>query len=316
MNREKMIVHLNTWFSTWFEIVEKFDGRGSNGWSTATLKNKGTVLLKHGELAISKLDFNPIKEEKPQNCIHHGYGLPTMLDDQGRPTVKHTMSFKKSVEEARMSTGHRMTPRKQALIDGEEYYMLDKPCITCDEIHERHVSNPCKNTKKKQKAKSKSNKSKVSEYIAKNKKEAEKVFDIVSFNSSYSFDEYMSNYFSSFEEKPEVIEKPKSSMTNTEMFDSNLAKERFNKMEMVAKSNAFNYISPTESDIAEAEPEWNPSFVKDVDEFLDKMTESEWLDSLPSDIPKMEVEELEVINIELSDYPLPENPTTYDWWWA
>ena len=33
-------------------------------------------------------------------------------------------------------------------------------------------------------------------------------------------------------------------------------------------------------------------------------------------IPKMEVEELEVINIELSDYPLPENVTTYDWWWA
>ncbi len=33
-------------------------------------------------------------------------------------------------------------------------------------------------------------------------------------------------------------------------------------------------------------------------------------------LPKMEVEELEVINIELSDYPLPENPTSYHWWWA
>ena len=73
---------------------------------------------------------------------------------------------------------------------------------------------------------------------------------------------------------------------------SSIAENKFNAMEHSAKVNAINYISPTDADIAEAGPEWDAR------------------------LTVMEVEELEVINIELSDYPLPENPTTYDWWWA
>ena len=71
-----------------------------------------------------------------------------------------------------------------------------------------------------------------------------------------------------------------------------IAEDSFFIMERKAALNYNRYISPTDADIAEAGPEWKPS------------------------LPVMEVEELEVINIELSDYPLLENVTTYDWWWA
>jgi len=81
-------------------------------------------------------------------------------------------------------------------------------------------------------------------------------------------------------------------ITLSEKNDASLAEMDFNRSIASAAIDCGKYISPTESDIAEAGPEWKPS------------------------LPIMEVEELEVINIELSDYPIPENVTTYDWWWA
>lgn len=90
------------------------------------------------------------------------------------------------------------------------------------------------------------------------------------------------------------------------------------KFDNLMTANSFaagSYISPTDADIAEAGPEWKKGHKYYFDQplpvfgFIDEFGKIQ-------DIPKMEVEELEVINIELSDYPLPENPTTYDWWWA
>jgi len=163
-------------------------------------------------------------------------------------------------------------------------------------------------------------------------------------------------------------------ITLSEKNDASLAEMDFNRSIASAAIDCGKYISPTESDIAEAEPEWktqwptmeaeeisNPT-KKAVDDFAgimkdlvgefemavepntgtqeDEKALLEYYDSIPaislskeeskkltdaifsikpkwySDLPVMEVEELEVINIELSDYPLPENPTTYDWWWA
>ena len=92
----------------------------------------------------------------------------------------------------------------------------------------------------------------------------------------------------------------------------------FYRLMSSAVFGAGAYIYPTDADIAEAGPEWKPVLPKieldsmgGIDFFIFDEVE---LPTAP--LPKMEVEELEVINIDLSDYPLPENPTTYDWWWA
>lgn len=80
--------------------------------------------------------------------------------------------------------------------------------------------------------------------------------------------------------------------TNNEYLQAKQSEKDHEGLMYGAQWSASHYIPPTDADIAEAGPEWKPS------------------------LPVMEVEELEVININLSDYPLPENVTTYDWWWA
>ena len=164
---------------------------------------------------------------------------------------------------------------------------------------------------------------------------------------------------------------------NSEYLQAKDAEANFYRLMTGAIFNAGSYLSPTDSDIAEAGEDWKQGGVryfletcdyhdtkteesnptkKAVDEFAgimknlggefvmavdpntgtpeDEKALSEYYASINTKVdsqdtglfddlcgmigvlPTMEVEELEVINIELSDYPLPENVTSYDWWWA
>ena len=111
------------------------------------------------------------------------------------------------------------------------------------------------------------------------------------------------------------------------ILEADTAKKKWTESIINETFFAEHYESPAEADIAKAGPDWKPSFpVMKVDEMIcpwpgRKAEYDDFRSSINTifdtkKLPEIEVEELEVININLSDYPLPENPTSYDWWWA